>query len=100
MKLNNFFDKPRRKNVGQKIVTVVNDLKEKELEEQVNSLQDSLNILNSVKDENIAMSKRIESSNSELNKEISRREALENNKLLLEDDVKRGEKIKEEKAFL
>ena len=100
MKLNNFFDKPSKKITNQKIVTVVNDVKEKELEERVKSLQDSLNTLNSVKDENIEINKQIQLINSELNEVRGREANLENSKLLLEDDVKRGEKMKEEKTFL
>ena len=95
MKLNNFFDKPRRKNASQKIVTVVNDTREKELEEKVIVLQDNLNSLKNIKEENVEINKQIQLIKSELNETLGREAELTSSKILLEDNLLRGEKIKE-----
>ena len=76
MKLNNFFDKPRQKKANQKIVTVVNEVKEKALEEKVNYLQDQLNTLNEIKNENIELSKQMQLIKSELGETIERERGL------------------------
>ena len=101
MKLNNFFDKSRSSNRKQtKVISVTNEKKENEFKNEIDRLQAEVTRLEQVEVERSLFNQRMQSAEVLLEETLEREISLKTKNELLEDEVAKGDILREEKQFL
>lgn len=101
MKLNNFFDKSRSSNRKQtKVISVTNEKKENEFKNEIDRLQAEVTRLEQVEVERSLFNQRMQSAEALLEETLEREISLKTKNELLEDEVAKGDILREEKQFL
>ena len=87
MKLNDFFDKSSKPKTPNKIITVVNEIRENELKGQVSELENEIKRLQVVEVERDSFNQRMQAAEIQLNETIEINEQLSYEKVLLEEEI-------------
>ena len=94
MKLNDFFDKSSTPKTPNKIITVVNEIRENELKGQVSELENEIKRLQVVEVERDSFNQRMQAAEIQLNETIEINEQLSYEKVLLEEEIKSKDGLK------